>query len=127
MELTNHYILDTNVIIYLLGDRLATSLPEGHYSVSIITEIELLSFHLLSDTEERQIRELLQSIEKISLTDDVSRKTIELRRQNNKLRLPDAVIAATTIINNAILLTNDHAFSSIEGLKSQAVKLINQH
>ena len=125
MELTNHYILDTNIVIYLLGGRLASPLPEGSYSVSIITEIELLSFHQLSDNEEQQILEMLQSINKILLTDDVSRKTIQLRRLNNKLKLPDAVIAATTIINNAILLTNDQAFSSITGLKTQCVKLLN--
>jgi len=125
VELTNHYIIDTNVVIYLLSGRLASPLPVGHYSVSIITEIELLSFHQLSDTEEQQILDMLQSINKISLTDKVSRKTIQLRRHNNKLKLPDAVIAATTIINDAILLTNDQAFSSITGLKTQAVKLLN--
>ena len=88
MELTNHYILDTNVVIYLLGGRLASPLPEGSYSVSIITEIELLSFHQLSDNEEQQILDMLQSINKILLTDDVSHKTIQLQRQNNKLKLP---------------------------------------
>jgi hypothetical protein len=125
VELTNHYILDTNVVIYLLSGRLASPLPEGRYNVSIITEIELLSFHQLSDSEEQQILEMLQSINKISLTDDVSRKTIQIRRHNNKLKLPDAVIAATTIINDAILLTNDQVFSSINGLKTQPVKLLN--
>ena len=113
------------VVIYLLSGRLASPLPEGRYNVSIITEIELLSFHQLSDSEEQQILEMLQSINKISLTDDVSHKTIQIRRHNNKLKLPDAVIAATTIINDAILLTNDQVFSSINGLKTQTVKLLN--
>ena len=34
------YMLDTNAIIYMLNGRLASLLPDGHYSVSIITEIE---------------------------------------------------------------------------------------
>ncbi|WP_238360797.1 hypothetical protein [Iningainema tapete] len=35
-------LLDTNVVLYLLGGRLAKPLPSGQYVVSVITEIELL-------------------------------------------------------------------------------------
>ncbi|MGB7511879.1 MAG: type II toxin-antitoxin system VapC family toxin [Pelodictyon phaeoclathratiforme] len=125
MELTTRYLLDTNAIIYLLNGHLATPLPKGQYSVSIITEIELLSFHALSDKEEQLITDLLQQMDKISLTDEVSRKAINLRRSNKKLKLPDAVIAATAIIKNAILLTNDHIFSAVVGLNTQSLQLLD--
>lgn len=36
-------ILDTNVVLYHLGDRLKQPLPTRQYAISIITEIELLS------------------------------------------------------------------------------------
>ena len=39
MELIKRYMLDTNAIIYLISGRLALPLPEGQYSVSIITEM----------------------------------------------------------------------------------------
>ncbi len=43
MALTQPLILlDTNVVLYLLGGRLAKPLPSGQYVVSVITEIELL-------------------------------------------------------------------------------------
>ena len=35
-------LLDTNIVLYLLGSRLAEPLVSGRYFVSVITEIELL-------------------------------------------------------------------------------------
>ncbi|ABL66631.1 type II toxin-antitoxin system VapC family toxin [Chlorobium phaeobacteroides] len=121
--MSNRYVLDTNAVIYLLNGRLAFQLPEGEFAVSVISKIELLSFSSLSESEEQKIHELLRELEQIPLNDEVSRVTIELRKKNNKLKLPDAVIAATAIINNAILLTNDQIFSGIEELRVQTLDL----
>ena len=41
-------VLDTNAVIYLQKGMLAEPLPRGHYFISVITEMELLSFHGLS-------------------------------------------------------------------------------
>ena len=127
MEMTKRYMLDTNAIIYMLNGRLASPLPDGHYSVSIITEIELLSFPDLSQGEEQQIRVLLREFQTIPLTESVSAKTIQLRRNNKKLKLPDAVIAASAIQQQAVLLTNDQIFSAIDGLSYQTLQLVSGH
>jgi len=37
-------LLDTNIALYLLGGRLEAPLPSGEYGVSVITEMELLSW-----------------------------------------------------------------------------------
>ena len=124
MEMTKRYMLDTNAIIYMLNGRLASPLRDGHYSVSIITEIELLSFPDLSQGEEQQIRVLLREFQTIPLTESVSAKTIQLRRNNKKLKLPDAVIAASAILQQAVLLTNDQIFSAIDGLSYQTLQLV---
>lgn len=116
------YLLDTNTIIYLVNGRLASPLPEGKYSISIITEIELLSFSGLSDEEERQIRELLLVLDRVQLSDTVRDQTILLRRRN-RLKLPDAIIAASALTQQAILLTNDQSFASIDGLDCKALQL----
>ena len=58
------YLLDTNAIIYLIGGRLAAPLPAGHYSFSVISEIELLSFSGLSAEDEQKIGELLALLDK---------------------------------------------------------------
>lgn len=49
MELMQPLILlDTNIVLYFLGGKLANPLPSGQYFVSVITEIELLSYPSLS-------------------------------------------------------------------------------
>lgn len=118
------YLLDTNVIIYLVSGRLAFPLPEGRFSVSIITEIELLSYAGISDEEEQKIRDLLSLLEPIQLIDSVRDETIRLRRKN-RLKLPDAIIAASALMHDLILLTNDQAFSSIDGLVCEPLQLSN--
>ena len=116
------YLLDTNAIIYLVSGRLVLPLPNGKYSVSIITEIELLSFSGLSVEEEQKIRDLLLLLDRVHLTDAVRDETISLRREN-RLKLPDAIIAASALIHDAVLLTNDQSFTSIEGLHCEALQL----
>jgi len=49
-------VLDTNAVLYLLGGKLAEALPAARYFVSVITEIELLSYPLLDAEEESQIK-----------------------------------------------------------------------
>lgn len=49
MVLTQPLILiDTNVVLYFLGGRLVNPLPSGQYFISVITEIELLSYPSIS-------------------------------------------------------------------------------
>ena len=45
-------LVDTNVALYHLGDRLDEPLPPGQYFISVITEIELLSYPALEDGRE---------------------------------------------------------------------------
>jgi len=116
------YLLDTNVVIYLMNGRLASPLPEGEYSISIITEIELLSFSGLSAEEDKKLRNLLLVLDKIHLTDTVCAHTIQLRRKN-RLKIPDAIIAASALVHRAVLLTNDQFFASIEGLDCKTLQL----
>lgn len=122
MELTQRYLLDTNAIVYFLGGRLAEPLPAGHYSFSVITEIELLSFAELSANDEQKIGEFLSLLDRVELTQSIRLETIRLRRQK-RLKLPDALIAASAINNKAILLSNDQAFQVVDGLMVQSVRL----
>lgn len=122
MELIKRYFLDTNAVIYLVSGRLALPLPDGRYSVSVITEIELLSFAGISAGEEQKIHDLLFSLDRVHITEAVRDETIRLRRKN-RLKLPDAVIAASALIQRAVLLTNDQAFASVEGLTVESLQL----
>ncbi len=99
-------ILDTNAVLYFLGGRLADDLPDGDYFVSVITEIELLSYPSLDVAAEAQIRAFLQEVSVVSLSRAVIDLTIQLRKEH-ALKLPDAIIAATAAGLDAKLLTND--------------------
>ncbi len=120
------YMLDTNAVIYLLSGRIRMPLPEGQYSASIITEIELLSFSGLTEKDEQKIQNLLLAIDRIYLTDSVRDETIRLRRKT-KLKLPDAIIVASALIHDAILLTNDKDFSTIDGLVFETLPILGEN
>ena len=116
-------VLDTNIALYHLGGRLAASLPDGIFHVSIITEIELLSYPSLSPSEAEQIRNFLSKLSIIGIDDSIKNTTISLRKQY-RLKLPDAIVAATTQSLNALLLTNDLKLSNIATLPTQSLPLV---
>jgi len=105
------FLIDTNIFIL-----------EGEIACSIITVMELLSFPNLTSKEESLIREKLSSLTVYNIDDAIKEEVIRLRKQK-KLKLPDAIIAATAITHNAVLLTNDKGLQSISGLNSQTIAL----
>lgn len=110
------YLLDTNTIIYALNQGL--KLQNGKYFVSVITEIELLSYSNLTKSDEEILKRLLSQFESIELTKSVKEKTIQIRK-DSKLKLPDSIIAASALDNDAILVTSDKQM-----LNAQIVKTI---
>jgi predicted nucleic acid-binding protein len=61
-------------------------------------------------------------VEIIGLTKEVKELAIELRR-SHRLRLPDAIVAASALVYDAVLLSNDQQLSRVSGLKLQSVRL----
>lgn len=109
------YLLDTNTIIYALNQGL--KLKDGKYLVSIITEIELLSYANLTKSDEEVLKRLLGQFESIELTKSVKEKTIQIRK-DSKLKLPDSVIIASALDNNAILVTSDKQLLNVQIVKT---------
>jgi predicted nucleic acid-binding protein len=75
--------------------------------ISIIAELELFSKPTLLPEEEANLRAFIMN--KISIVDingAIKKQTIALRR-STKIKLPDAIIVATSIALNAVLLTHD--------------------
>jgi len=115
-------VLDTNAVIYLQKGLLAEDLPIGEYFISVITEMELLSFPGLDKSQQDWLHRFLADLEIIGLDNDVKQLAIELRRQH-RLRLPDAIIAASTITCNAVLFTNDKGLTGIPALQIRSLVL----
>ncbi len=108
------YLLDTNALIYLQGGKLANELPVGTYAYSVISEIELLSWQEIQPEQELVWRGLLASLHRVELDASVRETAIRLRRER-RLKLPDALIAASALVLDANLLTNDRQLLTLPG------------
>ncbi|MEY3759783.1 MAG: hypothetical protein RIR39_1274 [Pseudomonadota bacterium] len=115
-------ILDTNVVLYFLAGRLREPLPQANIYISVITEIELLSYPLLSVESESEINDFLADVTIVDLSKHIKQAAISLRRQY-RLKLPDAIIVATASYLNAELLTNDIKLLNIPELSISALHL----
>jgi len=107
--------VDTNILIYLLGgDReVATILDGKEIVISFITELELLSFPKLTKPQTRIIKSLLKDCKVVNLNQEIKDLTIEIRK-SYKLKLPDAIIAASASYFNAPLFTADSSLTKVE-------------
>lgn len=120
------YVYDTNIFIYYLaGDPTVNSwfaetfLNLHEVLFSPIVRIELLSFIGLSQEEEQAIEDLLCQFNSVPLLREIENQTIQLKRKY-KIKLPDAIIAATAIHQDAFLVTrNVQDFQGIAELKIQ--------
>lgn len=122
------YLLDSNTVIDYLENALPhTNMQKLHSivnsqpNISVITQIELLGFN--APEHEQYITETsVNGCFIYDLNDAVIQQTIVLRKQHH-IKLPDAIIAATTLVYNLELLTrNINDFNKIENLR-----VINPH
>lgn len=113
-------MIDTNVIIYLTQRKLKISdfaKKGGYLYISSISYIETLGYPFQNQDEEKEVSEFCEMFERIFLTKEIEKQTI-LIRKSNKIKLPDAIIAATAMIYNLTLVTHDRDdFKNIQGLK----------
>ena len=103
------YLIDTNIIVYYLkGEQVAVSFlrtNRGKLSISSITWMETLSYPFSAD-EDLVVRKFLQEFRLIEISAPVMELTVEIRRMK-KMKLPDAIIAASAIQNHLILVTRN--------------------
>ncbi|WP_396212234.1 PIN domain-containing protein [Flavobacterium sp.] len=107
----NKILLDTNVIIYaskqiLDIDKFINSYEE--YYVSIITYLEVYGYEFSNSNEKDLVDELFNNIQIIDLNKEISEFVIEIRKNKiKKIKLPDAIILATSKFLDIPLLTAD--------------------
>jgi hypothetical protein len=116
-------LVDSNEIIDYVSNRIPEKSAKqldnyfnSNFSVSIISKIEVLGFNTL-DYEMEQLESFIQLSSIVYIDEAVADKTIEIRRMK-RIKLPDAIIAATALVQNCILLShNTTDFNKIEGLQ----------
>ena len=116
-----NYLADTNAVLYFLsGKECMKPFVSSRFAVSVINELELLSFPKITDEEERQIRGFIEKSVVLDLEDRIKERTIQLRRAYN-VKLPDAIVAATAIEHEMMLITADIGFERIKELKLKLI------
>ena len=107
--------IDSNIILYYLnGDRtLLPVLEDKQLFVSFITELKLLSLKKITEPEIKLIEGFLQHCAIIEMSSVIKENTILLRRKYG-LKLPDAIIAASSLFLNAPLFTADKDMANIK-------------
>jgi len=83
---------------------------------SSITKVEVLGYPKLSAADERTLRLLLAQFEEVPILSDVIEAAVRVRQQHN-LKTPDAIIAATALVQGVELVTRNTAdFKRVTGL-----------
>ena len=119
-----NYLIDTNIVSKYFQKRLTenarlmiSSLDIDSIYLSVVNRIELLSWLLEDKNLELDIRDFIKNLPEYGLDEDIIQKTIEIRRKV-KIKLPDAIIAATAVVHNLVLLSdNDTDFLKVPKLK----------
>jgi predicted nucleic acid-binding protein len=105
------FLLDSNVIIDTLNHKLdllafLDTLPDCEIYINPVVEVEVLAKDDMNEREEAEARALLNSFNWAEIDKPVCEIAIQIRRAK-ELRLPDALIAASAIVFNATVLSND--------------------
>lgn len=114
----NSFLLDTNIVLYLLGgdDTLATMLHEKQIHLSCISQIELLGFKRMTSVEKKKIDSFLSTCNIHDLNSEIKKMTIDIRRRY-RIKVPDAIIAATALFNGCPLVTADKQFVALSEME----------
>lgn len=117
------YIIDSNVIINYMADNFNNTILakldnifDFSFTYSIISKMEVLGYKL-SEAERQSLQDLFNNGDFLQISNAIIDEVIHIRR-TIKIKLPDAIIAATAITNKLELVTdNSTDFTKVVGLK----------
>ncbi len=124
-------ILDSNVLIYFVDpgyEQLRAYLDNqaSELGISLITKLEVLGYHQLKPDDKIELEQLLAAVSVYPVSDRIITEAIRLRQQR-KRSIGDSIIAATGLLYNQPILTNNVTdFVDVEGLQVIALSTILQ-
>jgi predicted nucleic acid-binding protein len=113
----NNILLDTNTILYFLsGDQtVADFIKEKRLFISIISELELLSYKKITSKDLKTIAAFIKEIHVENISQEIKEEAIKIRRKTN-LKLPDCIIASTSIILEIPIFSADKELRNVKNL-----------
>ncbi|MFH1050604.1 MAG: type II toxin-antitoxin system VapC family toxin [bacterium] len=115
-------ILDSNIIIYSavpenIHIREYLKKNEKELAVSAISKVEVLGYYKLTSDERNTYEHFFQNINIFDVNSTIIERAVTLRQQK-KMSLGDSIIAATALLHNHKLFTNNEEdFMDISGLE----------
>lgn len=117
------YLIDTSAIIKYINETLSTEglvfmdeTIEKESTISFISEIELQVWNPPNPQDIKIYQSFISGSNVTGISPEIINETIQIRK-NHKLRMPDAIIAATAIVNGLTLIAdNDNDFDKVTGL-----------
>ena len=114
------FLIDTNVVVDVLGnvmpDNVKQKVAQMLPVVSAVTYMEALGWHRISSSQLEILQQFMDIATILPINQPVIETTVQIRQQK-KIGLGDAIIAATAIVYNRILVTrNVSDFKSIDNL-----------
>ena len=109
---TTEYLIDTNILIYHTKGSQAVSsfmsdvVAQRTFNISILTKIEFLGWEKHTPEGFQKCEQLVKLANIYPVDEDIAEQAIGLRRRV-KIKLADAVIAATALVNNLKLATRN--------------------
>ena len=107
------YLIDSNVLIDYManlipvkGSDFVETLFNSQFLISVVTKIEVLGYNDLPH-KMSVMRNFISLSDILPLNETVTEKTIELKRSFRKMKLGDAIIAATAIVDCLVLITRN--------------------
>jgi len=119
------YLWDTNAVIYYLQknftdndqERMNNIINNHQPALSSISQIELLCWRSATENDTIILNNFISDCIIFELETEVKFKTIEIRKMYG-VKLADAIIAATAVVMDLTLITNDsRGFKKIPTLK----------
>ena len=112
-------LLDTNILIYMAqpgGEALQAQMVSTSPAASLIARVEALGFQSITAGERERMDKVFAWVEVLPVDDAVADAAI-LLRQARRMKLGDALIAATALVHSRTLVTrNTRDFEWIAGL-----------
>jgi predicted nucleic acid-binding protein len=111
----NKLLLDTNAVSYFLSGHpvLKNIFEDKELYISVITEMELLSYAGFSSEERKHIKLFIEQCFMVELSPEIKKTAISLRL-SFRIKLPDAIIAATSVELDIPLVSLDNDFTKIK-------------
>lgn len=113
-------LIDSNILIYSASDEyrhLRDLIKEPVSAVSIISKLEVLGYHSITDKQKIYFTAIFEAIDILPITEELINQAVDYRQQKS-MSVADSIIAATARLYQCDLYTNNVSdFKNIKDFK----------